>query len=141
MMESSSKAVAQEPKETDAAPCDYTISDDADDAQVFKIMSSAIIDQRLYLDPTFGRQTLMDLFKVSKEVVGSAFAKGSDYDSLTSFVNACRLSHAVKLLDEHREMSIKEVAQASGYYSANTFGRNFKSKYSISPGEYRNSMT
>lgn len=84
-----------------------------------------------------GRQTLIDLFGVSKEVVGSAFAKGSKYGSLTSFINTCRLTHAVKLLDDNKEMSIKEIALASGYYNVNTFSRNFKAKYSMSPSEYR----
>ena len=36
-----------------------------------------------------------------------------------------------------KEMSIKEIALASGYYNVNTFSRNFKAKYSMSPSEYR----
>ena len=36
-----------------------------------------------------------------------------------------------------KEMSIKGIALASGYYNVNTFSRNFKAKYSMSPSEYR----
>ena len=114
-----------------------SIDDTTDYVKVFEIMSAAIISKQLYLDPNMGRQTLIDLFGVSKEVVGSAFAKGSEYGSLTSFINTCRLTHAVKLLDDNKEMSIKEIALASGYYNVNTFSRNFKAKYSMSPSEYR----
>ena len=114
-----------------------SIDDTTDYVKVFEIMSAAIISKQLYLDPNMGRQTLIDLFGVSKEVVGSAFAKGSKYGSLTSFINTCRLTHAVKLLDDNKEMSIKEIALASGYYNVNTFSRNFKAKYSMSPSEYR----
>lgn len=114
-----------------------SIDDTTDYVKVFEIMSAAIISKQLYLAPNMGRQTLIDLFGVSKEVVGSAFAKGSKYGSLTSFINTCRLTHAVKLLDDNKEMSIKEIALASGYYNVNTFSRNFKAKYSMSPSEYR----
>ena len=65
------------------------------------------------------------------------YVKVSKYGSLTSFINTCRLTHAVKLLDDNKEMSIKEIALASGYYNVNTFSRNFKAKYSMSPSEYR----
>ena len=130
-----------EPQSGTAAESDKTINLAAtdDDTHIFDVLSKVILNEKLYLDPTFGRQSLMDRFGLSKEKVGAAFAKGSMHGSLTAFVNECRMDHAIKLLNERDDLSIKQIAEESGYYSANTFGRNFKAKYAISPTDYRNS--
>jgi AraC-like DNA-binding protein len=126
---------------TATAESDKTINLAAtdDDTHIFDVLSKVILNEKLYLDPAFGRQSLMDRFGLSKEKVGAAFAKGSMHGSLTAFVNECRMDHAIKLLNERDDLSIKQIAEESGYYSANTFGRNFKAKYAISPTDYRNS--
>ena len=49
----------------------------------------------------------------------------------------CRMHYATKLLAERSDMSIAEIAQASGFPSADTFGRNFRQKYALTPSQYR----
>ena len=49
----------------------------------------------------------------------------------------CRLPYAAKLLAEHPELSVAEVARASGFPSADTFSRNFKQRYALTPTQYR----
>mgnify|MGYP007069851268 FL=1 len=48
----------------------------------------------LFLDPAFDRQSIIDRFHLSKERIGNAFAQGSDYASLSTFVTHCRLEYA-----------------------------------------------
>ena len=79
----------------------------------------------------------MDRFHLSKERIGTAFAQGSDYTSLSAFVTACRVEHAARLLLERPEMPVVQVATASGFSSVNHFGRSFKSAYGLSPTEFR----
>ncbi len=116
-------------------------TDELNDEKLFELLSQTTIQEKLYLDPNFGRQTLMERFGISKERVGSAFSNGSNYHSLPAFINECRLTHAVKLMNEQPGMSIEQVALSSGYSSSNTFGRNFRLKFAMSPTEYRNSNT
>ena len=47
------------------------------------------------------------------------------------------LQHRAKLLVENPEMSINEVATASGYGSYAVFSRNFKQRFTITPTEFR----
>ena len=105
--------------------------------QLFVHLRELIVKEQLYLDPSFGRQTLIDRFGFTKERVGAAFAKGSSYGSLASFINECRLVHGVNLLVHRPDLSIEQVAHESGFANANTFGRNFKTKFSMSPTDYR----
>ena len=107
------------------------------DAELFDYLRNLIEREQLFLNPNFERQTLIDLTGLSKERIGAAFAQGSDHGRLTSVVTELRLDYAVRLMNEDHELSIENVCQASGYSNADTFTRNFKAKYGMTPTAYR----
>ena len=104
---------------------------------LYQQLRDVILRERLYLDPRLDRQMLVDRFGLSKERIGAAFAKGSPFKSLIDFLTDCRLPYAAKLLSEHPELSVADVALASGFPSADTFGRNFKQRYALTPSQFR----
>lgn len=105
--------------------------------QLFRHIREVVERDRLFLDPMLNRQVLCDRFSLSKEQLGAAFAKGSPYKSVTDFINDCRLSYATKLLTERLDLSISEVAEASGFARAATFTANFKKRFTLTPAQYR----
>ena len=107
------------------------------DAALFQQLRDVILRDQLYLDPRLDRQMLVDRFGLSKERIGAAFAKGSPFKSLIDFLTDCRLPYAAKLLAEHPELSVADVARASGFTSADTFSRNFKQRYALTPSQFR----
>ena len=107
------------------------------DEELFSYLSEVIHREKLYLDPLFERQKLIDRFALSKERIGAAFSKGSQFSSLASFVNEERLMHAARLLVEQPEMSMVDVAAASGFANGSTFARNFKQRFAITPTRFR----
>ena len=107
------------------------------DSELYEYLHRFILKENLHLSPLFNRQMLIDQLHLSKERIGSAFSKGSQYASLAAFVNEMRLIHGAKLLIEHPEMSIADVATASGFASNITFAHNFKERYAISPSNFR----
>ena len=109
------------------------------DTELFLRLREVILRDQLYLDPRLDRQALVDRFGLSKERIGAAFAKGSPYKSLIDFLTDCRLPYAAKLLSTRLDLSIADVAQKSGFPSADTFGRNFKQKYALTPSQFRES--
>ncbi|MBR1447417.1 MAG: AraC family transcriptional regulator, partial [Prevotella sp.] len=62
---------------------------------------------------------------------------GSDYASISDFINECRLEYAVNLLNDQPTLPVSQVAQASGFSDANYFGRKFKARFGLSPTQYR----
>jgi len=104
---------------------------------LFVHISQTIVREKLYLDATFDRQAAIDYFHLSKERVGAAFAQGSDYASISDFINECRLEYAVNLLNDQPALSVSQVAQASGFSDANYFGRKFKARFGLSPTQFR----
>jgi AraC-like DNA-binding protein len=107
------------------------------DSELFDQIRRIILEEKLFLDPHFNRQQLIDRLHLSKGNIGSAFSKGSHYASLASFINEMRLIHGAKLLSEHPEMSISDIAIASGFASNITFSHNFKERYALTPTEFR----
>ena len=96
-----------EEKRTQAKAVEPSQEKDFTDDQFFQYISDIIVNEQLFLDPKFGRQTIMDRFQLSKERVGAIFSKGSEFSKVNSYVLRLRLDHATKLLLEHPIFSIK----------------------------------
>ena len=110
------------------------------DAELFAYLRDLIESEKLYLNPNFERQTLIDRTGLSKERIGAAFAQGSDHERLTTLVREMRLEYAVRLMNEHHEFTVEQVCQASGFTNADTFTRNFKAKFGMTPTAYRSTL-
>lgn len=108
------------------------------DSELFDYIRKVVSDENLHLDPMFGRDQLMERLQLSKERIGAAFAQGSEYGNISNFLNDARLFHSTKLLTEHPEMPIAEVALASGFSNRVVFSRNFKERFAMTPSEFRN---
>ncbi len=104
--------------------------------ELFEFLREEIVSKQLYLDPNFDRQTIVDRYHLTIVQVGSAFAQGSDYNSVSDFIRECRLEHACTLL-KNTNMKITEVAKASGFSLLTTFNHNFRDRYKLTPTEFR----
>lgn len=109
------------------------------DSELFAYLRDLIESERLYLDPEFERQTLIQRTGLSKERIGAAFSQGSDQERITTLVRELRLEYAVRLMNEQPELNVEKVCIASGFTNADTFTRNFKSKYGMTPSVYMKS--
>ena len=92
---------------------------------------------QLYTDPGFGRQSIIERFHLTKDQASRVFSQGSEHTSISDFINNCRLDHARRLLVSRPDMSISDIAAASGFGLRTTFTRNFKAKHGLTPTEFR----
>ena len=107
------------------------------DEQLFLCLRDLIENERLFLQPDFGRQTLIDRTGLSKDRIGAAFAQGSDNNSLPAYVRELRLDYAIRLMNDQPDIAVEQVSQASGFTSADTFTRNFRAKFGMTPTAYK----
>ena len=125
--------------EKEKKPTDYMVSrasiSKMDAPAMYRFLTGAIRNQRLYLDPSFGRHTLNERFGVSYNQIGKAFSSAGT--TFAAFVNDLRLDFACKLLLKDESRSISDVASSSGFTSSLSFGRSFKQKFALTPSEYR----
>ena len=106
------------------------------DEQLFQYVTEVIERERLFLDPKFERQTVMDRFLLSKERVGSIFSQ-SEHAKLTNYIQQLRLEYAAQLLIEQPERSIVQIATDSGFSSHKYFTDRFRQYFSMTPTEFR----
>ena len=111
-----------------------------EDDALFNHLREVILAERLYLDPQFGRQAIIEKFQLSKERIGAVFSQSSEHTSLTDFINNCRLDYARQLL-ANPQLSIDDVAQQSGFGTRQTFSRNFVRHFGLTPTEYRSQLS
>ena len=109
---------------------------DEQDEQVERILH-VIKEKQLYLDSHFDRQAASAYFQITVRNVGAIFGKGSEYTSITDYINQLRLDHAHELITTRPEMTIDEVATTSGFNVRRTFSRLFKEKFGLTPTEFR----
>ncbi len=105
--------------------------------ELYIFLSENIIREKLFLNPLFDRQSLIEQFHLSEKQIGAAFSKGSEYGSLPGFIREQRLLYACNLLLEKPELTIYEICMASGFSNHSRFSYDFKKRFSISPTDYR----
>lgn len=116
---------------------DITNLNDLTDEQLYQYIHEVIVSERIFLNPSFNRQTIMDRFQISKERVGSIFSHHSDYSKLTNYVQQLRLDYAAKQLLEQPEKSIVQIASECGFSSNSYFSDRFRQHFGMSPTVFR----
>lgn len=97
-------------------------------------MTRSMIDQH-FRDPAFTADVLAQSLFVSRRHLYRYFA-GTD-ESPAGLIAQRRLLNARKLLAGGRQMSLAEVAAASGFASTDTLSKRFRAAYGRSPSEFR----
>ena len=127
-------------KEQVAEPVAVSDMTTLSDEQLVLCLRDLIENEKLFLKPDFGRQTLIDHTGLSKERIGAAFAQGSDSVSLPAYVRELRLDYAVRLMNDQPDIAVEMVSQSSGFTNADTFTRNFRAKYGMTPTTYKQTL-
>ena len=104
---------------------------------LYRHIRDEVIRLQLYTDPSFGRQSIINRFHLTKDQASRVFSQGSEHSSISDFITECRLDHARRLLVSRPDMSIADIAAASGFGLRTTFTRSFKTKHGLTPTEFR----
>jgi AraC-like DNA-binding protein len=128
------KKTADAPNKEVTEPTDLnTLSDE----QFFQHINDVIVREKLFLDPKFQRQIIMDRFQLSKERVGAVFSKGSEFVKLNKYILQLRLEYAAHLLINKPERTVTQIAADCGFSSNTYFRDRFRQHYGMSPTDFR----
>lgn len=105
--------------------------------ETYRHIRDEVLRLQLYTDPGFGRQSVIERYHLTKDQAGRVFSQGSEHASISDFITECRLDHARRLLVSRPDMSIADIAAASGFGVRTTFTRSFKAKHGLTPTEFR----
>lgn len=94
---------------------------------------------RHYLEPDYSLESLATGLGLSASYVSTLI--NSFFESgFVDMVNMQRVQYAARLLQEEDNMTLDQIAAASGFHSAATFRRVFKKRYDMPPAQWRASM-
>ena len=83
----------------------------------------------------------MQRFSLSKERVGTVFAKVITHAKMSNYIQQLRLEYAALLLTEHTDRNIAQIATDSGFSSSAYFSNCFRQHFGMSPSDYRREST
>ena len=103
----------------------------------FRLMNQ----EKLYLQPTFGLESLAYRLDVSVGLLSEVIFENLDQNFL-ELVAHYRIQEAKKMLEnpKNAEMSLETLAFEVGYNSSSTFSDAFKTHTLLTPYEYRRQM-
>ena len=88
-----------------------------------------------YDDPSLSLQGLADRFHLTPPHLSTTFKRHTG-KNISEHISTLRLEKAADLLC-CSDMPIKAIVSAAGYTDSSSFIRKFKSRYGVTPGEYR----
>ena len=92
-------------------------------------------NEKPYLNPDFRLLDLMEVLPMNRTYL-SNFINGEYGCSFYQYVTHYRMTEAKRLMREHPDMKLMDVAQQSGFASAATFSRTFAKEEGYSPTEW-----
>lgn len=101
----------------------------------FDRITRIIREEKLFLTPGLGRTELVQRFGLTNRQIGALFSEAGT--SVPEFIRDCRLEYAKNLIAEHPNLTFAEIADASGFLHVTTFNVDFKSKYGLTPSQYK----
>lgn len=92
--------------------------------------------EKPYTEAELNRDTLASMLGTNHRYVDDAIRECSDNQSTNAFINSYRVDHAARLLIDTNE-PIAIIAEMSGFANRTTFNEQFRSRYKMTPSEFR----
>lgn len=104
---------------------------------IFGKLDYIIKRDELYLSADISREELARMVKMNNTRFARMIKENTD-TNLNGYLNNLRLNHAMHLLKEHPEYTLRAIAEASGINSMPTFHQLFKARMGMTPSEFKN---
>lgn len=111
---------------------------DSDDLQMnsFLRMEYRVMEERLFLQPKFGRDDLLRLCNVSKNDLPRILRQYARVNNVSDYLNHLRVEYAVRLMHEKPNLSMDGIGKEAGFNSRSTFYRAFFKEFGMTPAQY-----
>lgn len=105
-------------------------------AQLTEQLSRIIEEEELFKQPDLRITDIAARLATNRTYI-SAIIKSLSGDSFSNLINGYRIRYAQKLMEEHPDMSVTDIASECGFTSRSAFYRNFKAITGMTPSEWK----
>lgn len=106
--------------------------------QLTEQLSQIIEEEELFKQPDLRVTDIAARLATNRTYI-SAIIKSLSGENFSNMINGYRIRYAQKLMKDHPDMSVTDIATESGFSSRSAFYRNFKDMIGISPAEWKKS--
>ena len=113
-----------------------------DDGQAFFVkMDARVNKEKPFTDPAFDQQMLAEFMGVDLETFCKLVPRYKDPERTLDYINSLRAEYAAKILMEHSDSSMDDLASKCGFNSSAAFQSAFKFAFGITPTDYVHGMS
>jgi len=105
-------------------------------AEQFQVIDQTIRQERLYIQSDLHRGKIISRFGIGRHRLNSILVTFANGQSFPQYINSIRMEEAYRLLCEHPQMTISEIAYRVGLKPAN-FRNQFRRIYGKNPRDVR----
>ena len=106
--------------------------------QLTEQLSKIIEEEELFKQPDLRVTDIAARLATNRTYI-SAIIKSLSGENFSNMINGYRIRYAQKLMKDHPDMSVTDIATESGFSSRSAFYRNFKDMIGMSPAEWKKS--
>ena len=113
-----------------------------DGSQTFYVkMDARVNKEKPFTDSGFNQQLLADFMGVDVETFCQLVPRYKDPERTLDYINSLRAEYAAKILMEHSDYSMDEMASKCGFSTPAAFNSAFKFAFGITPTDYVHGMS
>lgn len=102
----------------------------------FMKMESLLVEQKLFLQPGFGRDDLTRVAGINKNNLSPLLRKYANSDNFNDYLNGLKIEYSIKLMKEKPYLSVDAIAEEANFNSRSTFYRAFVKISGMTPTQY-----
>ena len=107
----------------------------------FVKMDARMNKEKPFTDPDFDQDALVEFMGISHDTFCKLAPRYQDPDRTLDYINSLRAEHAAKILMDHPDYSIEDIACKCGFRNTAAYISAFKFAFGITPTDYLSSMS
>jgi AraC-like DNA-binding protein len=108
------------------------------DNKLYQYVEEYLEKSKCYCDANLNLDSLCKSLGVNRTYLSSAINKTND--NFNSLINRYRIRYAIRLITDDKELSIEDVALASGFNNRKSFYNAFRAITGLSPIQFKSNM-
>lgn len=112
------------------------VAQKVEEPSFFVKMDARVNKEKPFTDPDFDQEALIQFMGVDHETFCQLVPRYTEPDRTLDYINSLRAEYAAKILMEHSDYSIDDIAYQCGFRDMAAFNKAFKFSFGITPTDY-----